>query len=458
MKIKKTTLCVTMLSVLSFSSSHAAVTATEAAKLGSSLTPWGAEKQGNADGSIPEYKGGMTKPPKNYVDGSNKFVDPFADEKPIVSITAANIGQYKDKLTPGTMELLKRWPDYRVDVYPSHRSYPAMSAQRSAKTVANATDANCRTESDGVGLAKECRGGIPFPIPKTGNEAMWNHLTREMGTNGAFFGNTSTYIVDSAGNASATKVLNLQAEYPYWQDKSDSDFYTRAISTTLSPAKDSGSITLIWYPMRYDTQDQRTWSYSTGQRRVRLAPEFAYDTPISALGGGIYYDESNMFSGRMDRFDYKLIGKQEIYIPYNTFKLATFPAAGVNGKQHVNPDAMRWELHRVWVVEATVKNGLRHTASKRRYYLDEDTWRIHLYDGYDQAGKIFRTLQANAIPNYIQGAGTIDFTSSLIAYDLARGGYTFVSQMGADNASYKPVNEIKESTFSAQAIAGQGVR
>ncbi len=456
--MKPTALCMAIISVFAAGSSQANVSASEAQQLGTTLLPWGAEKSGNADGSIPEYSGGMTTPPASYVEGSGKFVDPFADEKPLFSITASNVEKYKDKLTLGTQELLKRYPDYRVDVYPTHRTYPAMSESRARKTISNATDPECRTEGNGLGLSKACRGGIPFPIPQTGYEAMWNHLHREMPAAGAIYNNSTGVVIDAAGNAATPRVMTFHADYSSWQPDSNSDYYNRAISFTSAPARSAGESTMTWYPYRSDETDQRAWSYSTGQRRVRLAPEFAYDTPVATQGGMIYFDEINMFSGRMDRFDFKLIGKQEIYIPYNTFRFNLSTPERALGKQHVNPDVMRWELHRVWVIEATTKEGMRHVAAKRRYYLDEDTWRVHLEDGIDQSGKLFRTLQANAVPNYLTGVGSIDFMSSMMAYDLARGGYYAIGLMGAPNSSYKPLEIVPESSFSPQAVAGKGVR
>lgn len=436
--------------------SNASPTAEEIAKLGKSLTPWGAEIKGNADGSIPAYTGGMSKPPASYVQGSGRWVDPFADEKPILVIDAKNVAQYADKLTPGTVELIKRWPDsYHVNVYPTHRTYPQMSAERAAKTIKNASDSECKTFSNGVGLATECSGGYPFPIPKDGYEVIWNHLVREK-TSYALEGRATNVVVDAAGNVASPQEYTALIDYPYWYASSDYYFYT--LTNTLSPARDSGNKILIWYPERYDQKDQRSWSYSTGQRRVRLAPEFSYDTPITAQGGMLYFDESNVFSGRMDRFDFKLVGKKELYVPYNTYRQVTADLDTLLGKKHVNPEVSRWELHRVWVVEATLKTGMRHAASKRYYYVDEDSWAALASEGFDQSGKIFRVLLSNWGANYIAGQGAVDWASSLVAYDLARGGYGAISVMTGQKAFYKPVDKMPASTFTPEAMAGRGVR
>ncbi|VXD05215.1 conserved exported hypothetical protein [Pseudomonas sp. 9AZ] len=454
----KAALSLAILSALAAGSSYAAVTAEEAARLGTTLTAWGAEKQGNADGTIPAYTGGMTKPPANYVAGSGVWVDPFADEKPLFTIDAKNVAQYADKLTPGVQEMIKRYPDsYQVNVYPTHRTYPQMSAERAAATIKNATNPECKTFASGVGLATDCYGGYPFPIPKDGYEVMWNHLVREKTTVG-FEIRATNLVVDAAGNLASPQQYTAYLDYPYWTGGNDG-YYFHSLTNTLAPARDSGNKILIWYPDRADEKDQRSWSYSTGQRRVRLAPEFSYDTPITPLGGVLYFDEANLFAGRMDRFDYKLIGKKEMYVPYNTYKQITASNETLLGKKHVNPEVSRWELHRVWVVEATLKEGMRHAASKRFYYIDEDSWQAVASEGFDQSGKVFRVLLANTGANYIAGQGNMDWTSSLVGYDLARGGYTVVSSQGGDPKAYvKPIDKMPANIFTPDAMAGRGVR
>lgn len=398
----------------------------------------------------------MTKAPANYVNGSGRWVDPFADEKPLFTIDSNNLAQYADKVTPGVRELIKRWPDsYKLNVYPTHRTYPQMAGERAAATIKNATNPECKTFADGVGLSEACMGGFPFPIPKDGYQVMWNHLVRERSF-GGFEGRGTNLVIDSAGTLSTPREFSVYTSYPYWSG--NEDYYLYSVSSNISPARDSGNKMLLWYPLRYDEKDQRSWSYSTGQRRVRLAPEYTYDTPITPLGGVLYFDESNMFSGRMDRFDYKLVGKKEMYVPYNSYKQVIAPTDVLIGKKHINPDVTRWELHRVWVVEATLKSGVRHAASKRYFYVDEDSWTIVASEGFDQAGKVFRVLLANTGANYISGVGGVDWASSMVGYDLARGGYTAVSGQGGPKDYYKPIDKLPANVFTPEAMAGRGVR
>lgn len=155
---------------------YAGVTADEAAKLKSTLTPFGAEKAGNKDGSIPAWTGGLTKVPAGYEPGSAR-PDPFPDEKPVVQISAKNLEQYKDKLSEGTQTMLRQHPSYRLDVYPTHRTAAAPQWVYD-NTFQNATRAKTTAGGNSV---ENAYGGIPFPIPKSGAEVMWNHLLRWRG-------------------------------------------------------------------------------------------------------------------------------------------------------------------------------------------------------------------------------------------------------------------------------------
>ena len=124
---------------------------------------------------------------------------------------------------------------------------------------------------------------------------------------------------------------------------------------------------------------------------MKLAPDIAYDTPSPVTSGMTTYDDSFMYNGKMDRYDFKLVGKKEIVVPYNDYKLVyNTKIDDVLKPKFVNPDAVRWELHRVWVVEATLKPDSRHIYAKRRFYIDEDTWIAVATDAYDARGNYFR--------------------------------------------------------------------
>lgn len=174
----KTALRLGLLAVaLTAAHSMAAVSSDEAAKLGTSLTPLGAERAGNADGSIPAWTGGIPKD-AGAVDDKGFLSDPFASEKPLFTITAQNVDKYKDKLTPGQLAMFKRYPDtYKIPVYTTHRTATVPDAVMEA-TKHNAVKTNLVQGGNGL---ENFELANPFPIPKSGLEVIWNHITRYRG-------------------------------------------------------------------------------------------------------------------------------------------------------------------------------------------------------------------------------------------------------------------------------------
>jgi len=428
---------------------HAAVTEEEAKQLGKTLTPVGAEMAGNKDGSIPAYTGGLTTPPPNYKKGSGIRPDPFANEKPLFSIDAKNMDKYADKLTEGVKGMMKKYPSYRIDVYPSHRTQ-AFPPKVLENTVKNAT--RCKTTLNGLALAQECRGGLPFPIAKTGYEAMWNHLVVYSGERMDFHANA--FFMDSSGRLIKIDDFNATYDWPYYNDTASTpEVYSRVRADKLLP-RIVGSATILWEYMNPVEQPRRAWSYSPGQRRVRAAPDFSYDTPTDASGGIETYDDITMFSGVMDRYDFKLVGTKEVYLPYNIYKAAyETKAEDLFKPNHLNPDKVRWELHRVQVVEGTLKEGKRHVYGKRVYYFDEDKGAA-MADIYDLSGKLWRVKLSGATPSYDILAA--NYRGGL-TYDLVNGTY-YMSSHTAETGGM-PVGTVKSPTFfTSSALAGGGVR
>jgi hypothetical protein len=446
--------CAAALVVLSASHAHAAVTADEAQQLGASLTPWGATQAGNADGSIPAYTG-TVKPPASYDPKNPGFrPDPFADEKPLFSIDGKNLQQYADKLAEGTKSMLQKYPEYRIDVYPSHRTanYPDWV---NANSIENAT--RCNTINDGLGV-ENCFGGIPFPIPKTGSEVMWNKLLQFEAP--ATYGISRSWLVDSSGKAVLQGENKMWIQMPYYdKDKSsigptDSYWLYRHLST--APARKAGEALLLHDSIDMVNTGRRAWQYIPGQRRIKLAPDLAYDTPNPQSGGKANMDDSTLFLGAMDRFDWKLIGKEEKYIPYNNFKLkdpGQCPSTKVLIKNFFNPDCVRWELHRVWVVEATLKPGVRHNYHKRTLYLDEDVF-TGLADNYDASGQLYRMSNSFFVSRY-ESEGHDGYMT--VTYDIPSSGYTtsgFYTDTGGSVTSAK-----RDSRFwSPDSLSATGIR
>lgn len=429
---------------------HAAVGADEAAKLKSTLTPLGAEKAGNTDGSIPTWEGGVTKPLPGKKMGDIP-TEIFTGEKPKFQVTAKNMAEHAALLSDGTKALLQKYPEsFRLNVYPTHRT--AAAPQRVYDNVAkNAT--RCETRDGGYSISG-CIGGTPFPIPKDGVEVMWNFLMRVEAPSIEY------RFKNIVGNADGSHTLATRNEiafqYPqYYEDATPENWsgeYAMFRFNTLEPPFKAGESLVI-----RDGIDQKNarqaWQYLVGQRRVRRAPTVSYDTPDFVASGANYFDEVQGFFGALDRFEWKLIGKQEMLIPYNNNGLIGAKLDDAIAKNHLNPDHVRWEKHRVWVVEAKVAGGKRHAVPKRRYYLDEDTWLIALVDGYDAEDKLWRTTQ---VTPFVVPSIPATLIKTATVFNLQAGTMSVIQALNDED--FKVVPRKPETYFTGDAVAAEASR
>lgn len=430
----------------------ASATPDEAARLKSDLTPFGAERAGNADGSIPAWDGGYTKAPAGYKQG-DKRADPFADEKVIVSINSTNLDKYADKLAEGTKVMLKKYPNYRLDIYPTHRTAAAPQWVYD-NTFQNATRAKLDPKTENVSGAF---GGIPFPIPKNGAEVLWNHRLSWNGGD-SFTSSFDTWLMTAGGKKVLATKTPYYFQYPYYfqdgsVDKFDGNYYQGKIITEL-PASKNGEGLMIYYNV---TQDNRaSWQYLVGQRRVRRLPNVAYDTPNFVTSGVSYFDEAFMLFGPSDKHDAKLVGKKELYIPYNSNKSVLVPSDQLITPNFLNPDHVRWEKHRVWVVDATLKAGQRHVVPRRTYYVDEDTWQIVLVDGYDAQGKLIR--QQWSLPYLAPDLPALTTQFGWGIYNVDTGAYVHGLSSNDSPVHYKRTERRQPSFFTPDAMANESSR
>lgn len=429
---------------------YAAVGAEEAAKLKTTLTPLGGEKAGNKDGTIPAWDGGQAKAVPGAKQGDIP-IDLFVSEKPILQITAKNMAQYADKLSEGTQALLKKFPDsFRVDIYPTHRTGTAPQYVYD-NTFKNAT--RCKTKDKGLSI-ENCFGGIPFPIPKSGEEAMWNFLLR-VGPESYEYGFKNIVGSADGSRSLATRNDNYWNLPYYYKDgtveKFSGTFALQRMSTTAPPFKAGEQF--VSHSSIDPSHPLNVWQYLVGQRRVRRAPTVGYDTPDFVASGANYFDEVLGFWGGLDRYQWKLIGKQEMYVPYNNNRYVGSKVEEYFSKHHVNPDKMRWELHRVWVVEATLASGKRHAVPKRRYYLDEDSWVITMVDGYDAEGKLWRTSQTT--PFVVPSVPAV-IVVPVIVFNLQANTYSAVQVFTEE--TYRVVPRKPDDFYTGEAAAADSAR
>lgn len=424
----------------------AAVSQQEARKLGTELTPMGGQRAGNQDHTIPAWTGKMNGVPAglSYMGSGDEYPDPYANEKPIVKVTAQNMAQYDANLSEGVKALLKKYPQtYYLQVYPSHRD-ARWSQLTEKRTAWNAVNTTLVSGIDGL---QNFTGGIPFPIPKNAAEVMWN--ARIVHPHPTILGELDDVAVYANGNRQLRR-QEFVSEFPYAypQNKVGDTEAQIGINaglvhvTIVLPERQKGMMTVVHEAANQVENERMAWVYVPGSRRVRRAPTVGYDTP-DGPGGMMTVDDALGFNGAMDRYDWSLIGKKEIFIPYHNYK---FDKLGVDYKDllhvgHANPEYVRFEKHRVWVVEANLKKGARHVYAKRRFYIDEDSWHISLSESYDGRGNLWRVGVFNTVYDYaLKGF----VARAQLFHDLASGGYLatrLVNEKGQPNLMGNPQGE-----------------
>ncbi len=433
---------------------QAAVTPREADQLKSTLTPMGAERAGNKDNSIPAWTGGFTTAAPGYKEGAAR-PDPFADEKALFSIVAANLPAYANRLPEGAKALLEKYKDYRMDIYPSHRS-AAAPAWVYANVFANATRAHAAPEGIAYGVSGAV-GGIPFPIPHDGFEAVWNHLLAFWGP--AREAHLSTYVVSAGGTIDLASAYREVADFPYYYSGATPDslngYYFKTLHIEDAPPAHVGEGYLDWQPIDTAKFNFAAWRLLPGEHRVRRSPSLSYDTPDPDADGFESLDEYYMFFGGLDRYDWKLLGKKEMYVPYNNNRLYQRPTEEILGRQHANPADLRYELHRVWVVEGTLRKDAHDIVPRRRLYLDEDTWMAVYSDSWDEDGKLWKFGQATM---YLMPEIPAVILGSQFVYDFDLGGYVYAFAFNNEPVAYKVTAPHPAALFTPESLAAHAVR
>ena len=430
--------------------------AADFARLGKDLTAVGAEKAANKDGSIPEFSG-MDKTPAGWAYGKlREDAWKHKGEKPLFTIDAGNVDKYQDKLTPGQIQMLKQVKGYTMPVYPSHREcgFPDAVLDNTKAGAGKSTIA-----SNGWSLQKAVLPGVPFPMPESGIEVMWNWLVRYQGL-AAEWPDAYTVVSPRPGTtASITTRWNQLAYYPWAKKGQNSPQDSSALQNGFyylysEPAALAGQGTVQRY---YFNKDTDTYYYFTGQRRVRRLPAYAYDAPLIGYENQYPADISFVFYGNPDRFDWKIVGKKEIYVPYNGFAMQRFNTKieDAMGPNFVKPNMRRYELHRVWEIEGTVKSGVRHATPKKTLYLDEDSWLVVVGDDYDAQGKIWKAKENHITPEWELGACAV---GASVYNDLISGRYVLdetIIGTGKDLKFHAPNStdpRLKDSFFTGENL------
>lgn len=465
----------------------------EVARLGKDLTAVGAEKAGNKDGTIPEWigkeaftppmltmtraklqalKDSLPKDLEKNLPAGVKFADivkqardklnagdaqgatdtilkyqpsyvkdfisykiygkpPEYFVKPLYVVTKANLPQYEKYLTEGHKALFRNYPDYKMVVYPTVRNafFPQEIYDATIKNASTAT----LTGTDGVQGAEI---GFPFPIPKGGAEPLWNHKLRFRGSTVQRYNNQA--IVKPDGTFKITKLVeDVLFVYANLKDRSlskNGPMIAYYLSETKEPPRVAGQFTLVHEKIGPGVEARSAWIYSPGLGRVNRAPDVGFDNPAIGTDNEQFYDQVDVFNGALERYTWKLIGKKDLLIPYNSWIInsPTFKYADLIGPGHITQDYARYELHRCWVVDATLAPGQRHQLKRRTFYLDEDSWAVAAVDGYDNRDQLWKVQEAHLL--------TIPFIPTVsgipeVIYDLQTKRYFLTTMTNEDPIS-----------------------
>jgi hypothetical protein len=490
---------------------EAKVSAAESARLGADLTPVGAVAAGNAEGTVPawigsknfdevvksqtpqslealrlQYEALRQKDPQDFdllMQDLNKLgTDNYAAvskqidaidaklptaaqdlsgrlrremggagkyEQPLFIITKSNLAQYAANLTAGQQALFAKYPDYRMVVYPTIRNayYPD---EINRATIANAVNAELKGTDELSGAVL----GFPFPIPKTGAEVIWNHKMAYRGSAVRRYNNQA--IVNADGSYKISKLIeDIKFKYANLKENNAGTrilFYY--LSDVLSPPRVAGQLLLVHENSGAGGSGREAWLYNPGLGRVNRAPDVGYDNPSIGTDGEQFNDQIDVFNGALDRYDWKLLGKKEIYIPYNSYFLISplVKYKDIIRPGHVNQNLLRYELHRVWVVDATLKAGMRHQFKRRTFYVDEDGWAIAAVDCYDNRDQLWKVQESELIT-----APFVPVLTGLaeIIYDLQSSRY-FVTALQNEDRYIDFKIDFKDEYFSPGDLNAKG--
>lgn len=436
----------------------AGVPAEVAERLGKDLTPMGSQKSGNREGSIPEWTGGLQSPPANvtYKIG-DRHPNPYADDKILFTITAATMAQHDKYLTEATRAMFEAYPDsFKMHVYPGRRSC-AQPAAIYATIKKNALTSE--ETADSVGL-KGAIHGTAFPIPSTAQQIMWNHKLKFRN-----FKVTRQFVAALPTKSGAYNEYIVQDEVlqnysnPAARDISElGNVSLRYIANTIAPARAAGNVVMVHETINQVDGARKAWVYSPGTRRVRRAPDIAYDNPGTNTDGLQTVDSFDGFNGATDRYDWTYVGRQEAYIPANTYELSSRAHQYKDiflGGGHLNQDLVRYELQRTEVIDARLRPDIRHLYPRRKFWIEPDAWQVVNTSQYDSRATLWRVQEQYGYTYYevpVCGGG------ASISYDLNAGRYLVLGFTNQEPQINFFADELNEDRYTPDSIRRLGVR
>ena len=364
----------------------------------------------------------INEPIGSYDPEINSYPDPYPDDEILLVIDKNNFKQFSETiLTPGQLEMFNLYPEtFKMNVYESRRSCSV------PPEVIELTKENAALIDEGEGIIGVV-GSIPFPNPTEALHHVWNHILRYRGVE--IYGSSPFFIINPDGTRTygAGEAIAKNFWNPF--TKNDKGLQGMIMIKVTHPPRLADASALIIESLNAFETPRRSWVYNPGTRRVRRAPDIAYDYKPSASQGITTADQSGGFNGAKDRYNWKSLGVQKKLMPYNAYEFHETLIEDVLQPYHVNQDILRYELVNVNVVQADLKSGKRHIIPHRTMYFDLDSHNMLSEETYD-GEKTLQTYREFPLINFYDQPMCLSIHEA--TYDLTTKRYELSSVRSID--------------------------
>jgi hypothetical protein len=285
---------------------------------------------------------------------------------------------------------------------------------------------------------------------------MWNHVFRWRG--GSVERQIVWLPVAATGGSYVVKVRQNIAfdQQGYMARPVDGRLYASTAYFSAPPSA-IGTRVATWEPIDPAGEARARWVFVPQTLDTRRLPSYDHDTWELFAGGQRTADQNDGWNGSPERYDWKLVGKRELLIGYNAYRIAnkTLPYKAIAIAKNVDPELLRYEVHRVWVVEATLRQGRNHRFPKRVFYVDEDTWQVAQEEVYTKDDQLFRFGDHQMMQYYdVQ----VPWYAATIHHNLAAGSYMVYGLSNMEPVPYRWGFQGRNSDYLPSNLRGLGLQ
>ena len=321
----------------------------------------------------------ISSPVENYNPNSNEYINPFIDDEIQLEINISNYENYLAYLTEGQIAMFQTYPEtFVMHIYPSRRS---CAVPNEVYDLSKSGNANMIADGEGVdGVV----GSIPFPDASEPLHHVWNHILRYRGVD--IVGGAPYYVVNPDGSMTqgAGEAIAKNCWNPFVKESYCEGLQGMLMQKVTHPPRLADASLLVIESLNALDSPRKAWVYDPGTRRVRRAPNIAYDYLGSASQGLSTADSFDGFNGAKDRYNWTNVGTELKFMPYNVYDFYNADRKEILTNFHVNQKYMRYELVKVNIVRADIKSDKRHIYPHRVMYFDADSYGMiseEVYDG-----------------------------------------------------------------------------